>query len=477
MKSAALEQKAMAPIDAAVELQALGNDAPVVLTGKLLLDHNGEPAELELNLAGLGEDQIKKAAEGDADDFLGKRAVVVRLVDGQEISTRIEVVRNTYFDSQGAIIARCQVGRAESATPAACVQGTWVLRLTNLKLRIGDMKSETPAPPGVPEHLRGWKLDKIVLTISGREWTLRDEMFGQWKNQSDREVHVALETATLTTSIAAGDTPDSVCEVGDAIAALLTFALARSVRVTKVEQVDVEGKTAWWVVRNVFAYPFSRRGFPAIDNWNFGTIRGFVERAYPIVSSDRKWWLATLDMFMQVHVNPYIETKSMLLNILADRIAAKLGVSADGAEIDAALGARMESEEFGRALHALFAKESANWTEERTRNLISTVKMWNARPSFAEGIRRACKVVRLKPPTTKLLGTRHRLMHVGELHPPDMTLSDYWKELEALVLLLIARMLDHEDYVYAAKFGSSQIRLSDYLEPSTPESPPTSEKA
>jgi hypothetical protein len=91
--------------------------------------------------------------------------------------------------------------------------------------------------------------------------------------------------------------------------------------------------------------------------------------------------------------------------------------------------------------------------------------MWNAKPSFAEGIRRACEAVRLKPPPTKLLGTRHRLMHVGELHPADMTLVDYWKELEALVLLLIVRMLDYEGFVYAAKFGASEILLKDYLEP------------
>lgn len=56
---------------------------------------------------------------------------------------------------------------------------------------------------------------------------------------------------------------------------------------------------------------------------------------------------------------------------------------------------------------------------------------------------------------------------VVELHPPDMTVVDYWKELEALVLLLIVRMLDYEGFVYAAKFGASQILLQDYLEPAT----------
>jgi hypothetical protein len=446
-----------------VDLSA-SNGGVVECGGSVFFDQNNQPVELDLRLASFSDDVRTQALCGRVDECLGGAPVRIRLSDGREMSATLEIVSNISFNSAGEAVARCLIGEAHSGKQDQDLEGSWRFDLTNVKLRICDIKSETPAPAGVPAHLRGWRLDKIAFTVAGREWLLKDEMFGEWKKQRDRNIHVPIVSATLTTPFQANDTAEGVCEIADVIAALLTLALGRSVRAAKVEHLDKNQNSIWWSVRNLLAFPFSRSGFPPIDNWQFGTVKTFIEGAYPIVVADRKWWLATLGMYMQVHVNPYIETKSMILNVLADRIGAKLGVEHQDAEIDAQLNAKLKTKDFRSSLHALLTGLSGEWTENRTNNLISTIKMWNVKPSFPEAIRRACQAVRLKPPPTKLLGTRHRLMHVGELHPSDMTLVEYLKDLESLVLLLIVRMLNYEGFIYLAKFGDREILLKDYLE-------------
>lgn len=437
----------------------------VECTGSLIFDYNDQPVELDLSLAKFNQDARTQVLSGQADECLGGASVTIHLPDDREIRATIQIVSNINCDSDGEIVARCLIGKVQSGIRDQDLEGSWRFNLTNVKFRFYDIKSETPAPPGVPAHLCSWRLDKIAFAVAGREWLLKDEMFGQWKKQRDCDVHVPIVSATLTTPVQSNETAEEVCEIADSIAALLTLALGRSVRAVKIEHLDKDENSTWWSVRNVLALPLSCSGFSPVDNWECETVKTFVEGAYPIVADDRKWWLATLDMLMQVHVNPYLETKAMILNVLADRIAAKLGVAHQDAEIDAQLDDKLETKDFRSSLHALLTGLSGEWTQGRTNNIISTIKMWNAKPSFAEGIRRACETVRLKPPPTKLLGTRHRLLHAGELHPPDMTLVDYWKELDALVLLLIVRMLDYEGSVYVAKFGTSEVLLKEYLEP------------
>ena len=100
----------------------------------------------------------------------------------------------------------------------------------------------------------------------------------------------------------------------------------------------------------------------------------------------------------------------------------------------------------------------------RTEALISTVKGWNAKPSFVEGVRRACKAVGLRPPPGKLLSTRHPLLHVGELRPPGATSDEYWIELDAMVLKLILRLLKYDGLAYWHALGPHPVKLRDYLE-------------
>jgi len=104
---------------------------------------------------------------------------------------------------------------------------------------------------------------------------------------------------------------------------------------------------------------------------------------------------------------------------------------------------------------------SNNWKTQHTDKLIVAIKEFNARPSFAEGIKRACRDLCLKPPDGKFLRTRHPLMHVGNLHLPHMRVQSFWTQLDGLVLFLILRMLKYDGLAYAAHYGRHPIRLRD----------------
>jgi len=452
----------MEPLDvtAVVDLSDAGSGVRE-FPGKLLFDHNDQAVELELLLAGLDKKLTEKALADEASDFLGGKAVSLRLADRREIRTTIKGVAGSRFNLPAEVFVYCVLGNAEFGTLVQPLQGAWSFRLTNVKLRRYDLTTQTPAPPGLPDDQRGWTLDRMTLNLGGRGWELKDELFCQAKKQREANIQVPLVTASLRTPVHAHDTPESVSRDADAIAALLTLALARSVQAVKLEHVDTGGNCDWWRTRDLVAYAFGQFGFPAVDNWESGTLRSFIEHAYPVVAADRAWWLPTLGRFMQVHVNPCLETKAMLLYMLADRIAAKFVARPTGAEIDADLDKKLRGREFREQLHALLGGLSNNWKKQRTDNLIGVIKQWNAGPSFIKGITRACQALDLKPPGAKFLGARHRLMHLGELHLPHVTPESFWTELEALILFLMLRMLKYDGLAYAAHYGCHPIRLRD----------------
>ena len=63
-------------------------------------------------------------------------------------------------------------------------------------------------------------------------------------------------------------------------------------------------------------------------------MRGFVEKAWPVFQKDCRWFRATLDLFLQARIGPFIENRSIFLNILADRIAERYEGSGSSFEID-----------------------------------------------------------------------------------------------------------------------------------------------
>lgn len=76
---------------------------------------------------------------------------------------------------------------------------------------------------------------------------------------------------------------------------------------------------------------------------------------------------------------------------------------------------------------------------------------------------RACEALQLPPIPGKLLGTRHLLLHVGKLEPPDGDVVGYWMELDALVLMLILRMLNYGGPFYHPRFGAEEVVLNEKL--------------
>jgi hypothetical protein len=194
-----------------------------------------------------------------------------------------------------------------------------------------------------------------------------------------------------------------------------------------------------------------------------GCLRSFVEKAWPVYQQDPQWFRLSLDYFLQARIGPFIETRSVFLNILADRIEDRFKESAGSFEIDHDLKAKMKNKEFQDELTRVFEKITENWSRERTKAIIQQVNQWNSGPSFAEGIRRACRSLRLPEPPGKLLVTRHKLLHEGELKPHDGDIEQYWLELDWLVLSIVLRLFDYDGPVYHHRFGASHTLLRNHM--------------
>ncbi|MFH1110934.1 MAG: hypothetical protein V1790_17310, partial [Planctomycetota bacterium] len=264
---------------------------------------------------------------------------------------------------------------------------------------------------------------------------------------------VPLVTATLETAFQAGDAREAILSVADDIAVAMTLALGRDVRCVLCARTNDCGEYIDAVSRNQLVHPFNLGGHAVVDNWEPGILRPFIETACTEIAKERDWWHKTLGMYLLVQVNKYLEVKCAILHILVDRIAAKHSDAVGDAEIDPNLPARID-DGFKRRLHDLLTELSPHWGADRTNRLIETIKAWNATPSFSKRICRVCDKLRIPQPPERLLATRHRLLHSGDLDPREGTIGEYWTELEWPVLVTILRLLGYEGKMYHHKLGA-----------------------
>ena len=452
-----------------VDLTPIGHGSEE-LHARIRLDEVGLPVEMLIHLQGISADQMNGVLR-DLQNVFGDRTVMGTLEDGTPFETQIAFVRaaQPVGSQEIDLLCRCVDGRSAPADPGDTEQAQWRLRLTNLKLHIGDTKTIIPIPEDraqapLPEGWTmqpGWSNNRIVFPYAGREWHLTDDLLGTWSGPNQPELHRSVVSGTLLTTFVDGDTEESILELANDIGAALTVAVGRDVKVVSCSRINAVGTTTQTHGFNpgVLAYEDGRD--PVVDNWEFGLLRSFIGSAVPVIASDREWWIRTVGLLVQAKASRYLEIRSAILNILVDRISTRVLEGEERHEIDEQLPDKVDQPLFQSQLHQLLLSLSGNWTEERTRALCSTIKEWDARPSFPNKVRRACSQMGIESPVGRQISPRHRLLHVGELETRDNL--QYWIDLEGLVVLLIVRMLGHQGLISLRRFGAEPIRVADVV--------------
>ena len=440
--------------------------------GWLVLDECDTPVALRISFHNINPDIINGFLKFNESTTVNGQSIDGILDDGRHYHTRIEFisgVQPSFTENAGLSLAVTFVIQDTHFMAASGVPPVvkWLFAIVNVKLRLCDEVTfgQVPAGSNLPDSLRPWTRDTIVFQLAGRRWVLKDKTIGADKKPAKDDQHLPLITGSLETEAVNSDSHESVGDTANDICRLLSLALSRRISWISAVALDDSNNTLdeWSPV--VPLSPYKQNSPPAVDNVEPGCLRGFIEKAWPILRNDAEWFRLTLAFLLEARIGPFIDARSVFLNILADRIAGRFRGSVAGFEIDPDLKVSMECPEFQMELARTFEKITPNWTTARTMSLIQQVNQWNVGPSFPESIRRACRALRLQEPSGKFLATRHKLLHECVLDPHDGGVVQYWLELDWLVLAMVLRMFDYEGLVYHHRFGANCVRLADQLTP------------
>jgi hypothetical protein len=175
----------------------------------------------------------------------------------------------------------------------------------------------------------------------------------------------------------------------------------------------------------------------------------------------------TIGLLTQVGATKYLMVKCSLLNTLLDRITSRVNGEAKNPEIDASLEAKLDNDTFRATLHDLLSSLTTKWERHRTDSLCDNViKGWNAEPSFPEKVIRSCESLGIKSPSRSRLGFRHKLIHAGEFDKKLKTIekkAEYLFGIEAIVLMLLVRVLGFDGFVYLQSSPPDPKPVSEFL--------------
>ena len=317
-----------------------------------------------------------------------------------------------------------------------------VFSVTNIKLARGDTSTDAPPRPGDnPNRRPETQIRQISFEIAGRQWNLEDVLFQQSISENDKRKPLC--SGQLSTEYPPGEDPTPVDRIADDISFLLSFAIGRDIHWVIRKTIDIGDKVVSERYRSIYVEPFGRGGLGPIQNWEAGSLRMFIEAAYPKFAEKKEWWSRTLDYCLQARISTYAEIKSAILNILLDRISIDILANPPlGSQIDDNLEARLKPN--FHVLHNVFRELSTKWKELHTEKVINKIKEFNSRPSFPEQIHLAFERLDLNPPGSGTISARHKLLHIGELKPKDDDLPGYCKELDYAVTMMILRRLNYE---------------------------------
>jgi hypothetical protein len=334
--------------------------------------------------------------------------------------------------------------------------GSWLLRLVNVSFRHGDFTRRI-----VGKNTVRFLHDTIRFTAQGRDWDLIDhrQMLEPAARDKLDQSFEAVVTSTLQTPWQEGDKVETVGGIAEGITALLSIAMSRRVCWLEIVRVDAAGQQREGLARATWTAGASEGGIAVIDQRDTGEIRAFVESAYPKYIERPDWWQETIGIFLHAQIVTVLNAKAILLNVLLEKLATLVVGTKFPCQIAENLDQIVDGQTFIDALQATFASFIKGWPIERTQKVIGTIKGWNAGPDLPVKVQQACKALDLEEPAKKLIKPRNPILHQGIMRVDYKNLGDYWTDLDALILLMILRLLGYDGVFYHHKFGPNPIPL------------------
>jgi len=447
-----------------------------------------QPEAITVVVDGLDAQQINHFCKSTlaVKDILGNPAVSGVLETGDGFQGVIAFIKRASFGA-GSVQLECYLGAVTRGRGSDTkMTGRWICGLSNFRICIGDQNTQIPvpaemqattemaaefndlkekwheafpndgipkSPPVTPADITfkpGWRCNRISFTFAGRAWALDDDLLGRWPND-DSKITGPIRSGTLSTEWKDGDVESVLQQAADDIADLLSLALGRDIKWVQFGQKLETGEMVSIHYRKPGLLPFKDHGSRLADNWEVGNLKLFIECAEKEITSDHEWWSKTIGLLTQARGAKYLEVKCSLLNTLLDRITTRIIGPATNAEIEAGLKAKVDAAEFRTALHAVLSSLTDKWEMTRTNEICRTINDWNAKPSFPKKIIRCCQKLGIPPISGKKFGFRHVLIHEGEMHSDLENIEEraaYYFEIEAILLLLLVRMLSFDGFIY-----------------------------
>lgn len=464
-----------------------------------------QPEAITVVIRSLDANQINHFCKGTlvVGEVFGNPGFTGVLDGGDSLSGQLAFIKGVSFGPAEAHL-QCYLGNStrSSGTVGKGIR-RWVFGLANYRIAGGDLWTEvlTPKVPLTPEKIAelkdslkayhkvvenvdytskqidlkykdfkvtsgGNRRNRIAFTFAGREWTLDDDLHGRWP-QDDSNITEPVRSGTLTTEYRDGDSGAALQHTADDITDLLTLALGRDIKWVRLENRLEDGSFHDIQDRRPGLLAFNQRRSALADNWEPCNVKLLLEAGEKVLIADRDWWSVTIGLLSQVGGTKYLVVKCSLLNTLLDRITSKVNGDTSGPEIDANLNDRLDRGWFRWLLHFLLRTLTKKWERHRTDALCDNViKGWNAEPSFPEKVIRSCDVLGIKAPSRSKLGFRHKLIHAGEFDKKLKAVekkAEYLFGIEAIVLMLLVRMLGFDGYIYLQSNPPDHKKVSEFL--------------
>ncbi len=391
---------------------------------------------------------------------IANERVVVELDDGRTVAANIAFVANRSRNSHRLklllYLTGVEVRRSDCGAPTY-----WQFSLANVQLKHQDFGNAETIPEPV---LKDLELNGLPLTnlqairffLENRIWQLVDFLQGDWPPEYQR-IYIPINSAVLVTEVGSNDDLQDLQRCATCLCLLLSFALGRDIKWTALRQIDEEGLAIIEVQQKAGIRAFKEKCFRLIDESGCNNLGNFLEVAFQIFSSEQHWWHVTIDLLVDARCARELEAKCAILNILLERIADH-ELEPCGFEIHQDFESKVNEDEFKKDLDQCLGK-LPGWTEDRSNQLAQTLKEWNKRPSLAAKVKRVCSKLGLHEPKGKRIRFRNDLLHRGEFDSSLKRFEDqleYLDEVDAIVCLLLIRMLKFEGYVYHKALGVSQ---------------------
>lgn len=346
--------------------------------------------------------------------------------------------------------------------------------LPNVDFGTGDLFTELTfeRPGDTPATMK--IRDKIDFELAGVQWTLRpayawdggmlpaDAALNQKVAQHRQHEsltklpHCYLQVSQSQLS------KEQASEMADDISWLLQGALGQKVGWDELRVRCAGAAEATLLQQRAVAIATTVSHNSPISNQGDGSLKRFLENAYPIFLQKPQWWRITLDWFAQAYETPVIQVTGLIFSMLLDRMTTFLlkGVAFEK-QIDATLEAKLkegapERLALADTLDASLKALTAKWTPARTNAIIEKVSEWNDQPSYPAKIKRVFQDKGLPVPDGAILVHRHTLAHNGELKNGTEP-GEYFRKITDIGTTLILKTLGYTGPYFALGTGQQTL--------------------